>query len=640
MSSQPNITHNTGGGLNSGGTGNSRTLNTYPHPYFDLSNQDVPRTVKELFRWCLFLYMSHSEIAPLINKKCSYVTTELVYNTESDKDKKAWQEVLEETLDIRAFERMMLLDYEVFGNAFCSISYPFDRRLVCPRKECDQGHRMTDPELKWHYREHKFKGICPSCHTKVTFRVEDIQIKRRKAIRLIRWFPEYIQILKNEITGYTRYIYKVPRWIRKGVVNSENDQNKYLVEDMPMVFLDAIREGKDVELDADNIYHMRTEGCSYYDSSYGIPPLLTVFKDAWLYQTYRRAQEAIAVEHILPLRLLIPRPVSGDHSPHMHNDLGSWATRMQSIVSKWRRDPNAIFTVPFPSDVQNVGGDAQALNVHNDMRQVREQIAGGLDLPADLIYGNMSWSGSSVTLRMLENTFINVIGKLERFLNKFIIERLTSWGDLPEIEITHRDFKMADDAQQKQIALSLRQTNTVSDRTVMKELGFDYATEQKYKREEEEERNEVMGRQMLAQAESQGRAQVLSAKFEAMANAAREQATEKEQKDKQLQSYDDLTSRKGRSDIAQVVNAVATPSSGELGGSNLQLSSSMLDMMADNTLKSTPPEMMDDMMQRLVKSNPQLAAAIVKRQKTGSMATAAAKPLPEQKPPRSPGAGI
>ena len=188
--------------------------------------------------------------------------------------------------------------------------------------------------------------------------------------------------------------------------------------------------------------------------------------------------------------------------PHMHNDLGSWATRMQSIVSKWRRDPNAIFTVPFPSDVQNVGGDAQALNVHNDMRQVREQIAGGLDLPADLIYGNMSWSGSSVTLRMLENTFINVIGKLERFLNKFIIERLTSWGDLPEIEITHRDFKMADDAQQKQIALSLRQTNTVSDRTVMKELGFDYATEQKYKREEEEERNEVMGRQMLAQADA------------------------------------------------------------------------------------------------------------------------------------------
>ncbi len=637
MSSQPNITHRTGTGLKTGSNG-PRTLNTYPHPYFDLSNQDVPRTVKELFRWCLFLYMSHSEIAPLINKKCSYVTTELVYNTESEKDKQAWQEVLEETLDIRAFERMMLLDYEVFGNAFCSISYPFDRRLVC--QSCEASHRTQDPELTWHYREHRFVGVCPSCKHKGTFKVEDTQIKRRKAVRLIRWFPEYIQILKNEITGYTRYIYKVPRWIRKGVVNSENDQNKYLVEDMPMVFLDAIREGKDVELDADNIYHMRTEGCSYYDSSYGIPPLLTVFKDAWLYQTYRRAQEAIAVEHILPMRLLIPRPAAGDHSPHMHNDLGAWSTRMQSIVSRWRRDPNAIFTVPFPSDVQNVGGDAQALNVHNDMRQVREQIAGGLDLPADLIYGNMSWSGSSVTLRMLENTFINVIGKLERFLNKFVLERLASWGDLPDIEITHRDFKMADDAQQKQIALSLRQTNTVSDRTVMKELGFDYSTEQKYKREEEEERNSVMGRQMLAQAEAQGRAQVLSAKFEAMANSAREKAAEEEQRDAQIESYDDLTKRKGRTDITKVVEAVANPSPGELGGSKLQFSSSMLDMMADNTLKSTPPEMMDDMMQRLGKSNPQLAAAILKRQKTTTQASSATKPLPEQRPPRSPNAGI
>ena len=242
--------------------------------------------------------------------------------------------------------------------------------------------------------------------------------------------------------------------MRNAVKRSEKDANKYLVEDMPMVFLNAIKKGEDVLLDPETFYHMKVAGPSYYDQTFGIPPMLAIMKDAWLYQTYRRAQEAIAVEHILPLRILIPRPVSGDHSPHIHNDLGQWSHRMQGMISKWRRDPNAIFTAPFPCEVQNIGGQAQALQVHNDMTQLRQSIAVGLDIPADLIYGSMSWSGSSVTLRMLENQFLTRISQLDRFLYSFLVPKLRAWLDLPDISIKHRDFKMADDAQQKQIALS------------------------------------------------------------------------------------------------------------------------------------------------------------------------------------------
>jgi hypothetical protein len=106
-------------------------LDIYPHPYFDPSNWYTPTTVKEMFRWCLFLYITNSTIGPVIRKKAAYIITDLIYSTTSERTKTVWKDLLETVLKIREFEFIMLIDFEVFGNAFVSIVYPFDRYLVC-----------------------------------------------------------------------------------------------------------------------------------------------------------------------------------------------------------------------------------------------------------------------------------------------------------------------------------------------------------------------------------------------------------------------------------------------------------------------------------------------------------------------------
>ncbi len=614
-------------------------LNTYPHMYFDLSSQEIPRTVKELFRWCLFLYQSHSEIAPTINKKCAYVITDIVYDSDSKKDVDIWKSILEDTLDVQTFKYEMLLDFEVYGNAFTSIFFPFERHLVC--RHCEHRNTITDKDLTWWYRQFKFGGICMECDAKGEFDPEDTPVMRTKSLRLIRWFPEYIKILRNDITGREKHHYQVPKAFKKQLANSEHDQNKFLAEDTPLVFLEAIKRGKDVELDENTFYHMKNPGISSYDQSYGIPPLLSVFKDAWLYQTYRRAQEAIAMEHVLPMRLLSPRPASGDHSPHAHADLGQWANRMQNITSRFRRDPNGMYTMPFPAELINVGGDAQALNVHNDMQQIRSNIAMGLDLPLEVSQGTVSWSGSSVALRMLENQYIGRIKNLDKYMNTFLLPKIRAWADLPDVDIRHKDFKMADDAQQKQIALTLRQTNTISDRTVVQELGFDYAKEQEYKRMEEEDRNRILESQMTSQARAQGAAQIITAEFQAQAEVAAQKASEDAQRKNHLDSYDELIGAKAQSDMSNIAQSVGAPSAGEIGGSELSLNASTLQTMADQFLKATPPEQMEDAMMRLQsQGNTLLAGAVQKRQKMIEQSNAKIKPLPEQKPPRGANATI
>ncbi len=70
-----------------------KSIMTYPHPSFDLSSAFIPPSMKELYRWCLYLYMTHSEIKPILKKKVAYVQTPLIYNGTVN-SKKVWKSLL------------------------------------------------------------------------------------------------------------------------------------------------------------------------------------------------------------------------------------------------------------------------------------------------------------------------------------------------------------------------------------------------------------------------------------------------------------------------------------------------------------------------------------------------------------------
>jgi len=484
-------------------------------------------------------------------------------------------------------------------------------------------------------------------------------VKNRRRIRLIRWYPQYIDVQYNPFTGQSVYIYRIPTWLKKRI--SDPTQNKELVEDTPLNFLTAIKQKKNIQFDPDNFYHFKNPSVSTEDDSFGMPPLLPVFKDAWLFQTYRRAQEAIAIDHILPMTLLIPQPPAGNVSPHMSTNLAEWATRMQTMISKWRRDPNAIFTVPFPATVENVRGDARALGVQAEMEQIRQQICGGLDVPQEFIYGNLNWSGSSISLRVLENLFLSRITQLDNFLRDFVIPSLQRFCSLPKINVRHADFKMADDVQQKQLALNLRQTDTISERTTVEELGFDYEEEQRRRRLEEDDRNNRMKRQSQAQAESQGQQMIIQARYQAQAQIAgqiamqqaqQQQMQDQAEKDQrvmnaqqiqQMQQMQMQRAQQGQQvqqDPQQAQQQPQQPAAqrSEVSGSqeprNSQASPMMMEAVVNNFLKSVPDNQKEAELAALRQRNPELAAQIQKRLQLLSRQSKDMRPLPEQKPPR------
>lgn len=665
-------------------SGSMKSLNTYPSQFFDISSQYMPPSVKELFRWCLYLYTTHSEIAPVINKKCAYVITDLVYELDgkeqpdSSKVHEVWSELLERIINIREVEYKLLLDYEVYGNAFCSIVYPFERYLKCPHCKEEQLSRKVD----WKYDNGEFRGVCKNCKGGTSFIPRDKPIRNRRKIRIIRWFPQYVDIQYNPFTDRSAYIYRIPTWLKKRL--SDPKQNKDLVEDTPLSFLEAVKKKMNIKFDPENIYHLKNPSVSMEDDSFGMPPMLPIFKDAWLFQTYRRAQEAIAVDHILPMTLLVPAPAGGAVSPHMSTNLNDWAMRMQHLISRWRRDPNGIYTVPFAAQINNIRGDAKSLNVFDEMNQVRQQITGGLDVPQEFIYGQLNWSGSSISLRVLENVFLGRATQLNNFLRDFVVPNLRRFCNLPEITVRHASFKMADDAQQKQIALGLRQTNTISDQSTIEELGFDYTQEMHRRSKEEDERIAALAKQQIANAEIQGQMMIIQAEYQAKAQiaaqnamrAATANAMQKAPNDPLNQAMvanqmsnsagmsgplnpdqQDQTAMQQGQPLPGPANPMGAPPMPQGGGGAKKASSSksssssskkeekpeqsatqtppaLLDSIAHNFLKSTPPEMQATELAAMQKANPELARSILQRLKLIKHQVTKLKPLPENKPPR------
>lgn len=628
-------------------SGTLKSLNTYPSQFFDISSQYMPPSVKELFRWCQYLYTTHSEIAPVINKKCAYVITDLIYQSaDPDKDKpsdkvvETWKELLEVVLKIKEEQYKLLLDYEVYGNAFCSFFFPFERYLKCPH--CEQEHLARD--VKWKYENFEFRGVCAQCKSITAFVARDKIVKNRRRIKLIRWYPQYIDIQHNPFTGEDVYIYRIPTWLKKRI--ADPTQNKALVEGTPMNFLIAIKEKKNIQFDPDNFYHMKNPSVSTEDDSFGMPPMLAIFKDAWLFQTYKRAQEAIAIDHILPMTLLIPTPPSGDVSPHMSTNLAEWASRMQVMISKWRRDPNAIFTVPFSATVENIRGDAKALGVQAEMEQIRQQICGGLDVPQEFIYGGLNWSGSSISLRVLENLFLTRITQLDNFLRDFVIPSMQRFCSLPKIIVRHTEFKMADDVQQKQIALNLRQTATISDRTTIEELGFDYEEEMKRKAQESDGRIMDMKKQSQAQAEAQGQQMIIQAKYQAQAQIAGQMAAQQaslsaanENPMAAQMPKNTVMPGEGQEAQAQAQKNAPKTKDGKPGkvpekDKPQEISPMMMDGVVNNFLKSIPDDQKDSELSAMRGSNPQLAMQIQKRMQMIGKQSKDLKALPEQKPPK------
>lgn len=472
----------------------------YPRPYFDIASTTLPSDMKELFRWCAFWVMTDGVVNAVVSKKAEYPVTSVVFETSEQKLKEKYEEFAEEVLNLRAFLIEVGLDYETYGNAFVSVMFPFVKYLKCPR--CGYQVQASEARKFYQFRGYNFDMECPSCHQHVTAKAHDVYISAPEKITLKRWNPENIVLTANTVTDVAEYKYRVPDQERARI----SAGTPRIVETTPQVFLDALREQKVVVFGPDAIFHLKRPIISHDVGGWGMPSIFPVLKNLFLLATYKKANEVISQEHITPQRFVSPSTASSDVTPYGTMNLSQWRDQVQIEFERHRKDPNYISIMPVPMSLQTLGGQGRALLLHQEERLVAEQVVAGQGVPLEFIFGGLSYTGTSVSLRMLEHHFI--IGRSHRIkLVNWIFKRITKFMQWPYVPAKFTKFRMADDMQDAMFKFQLKQAGEVSGEYLAEQVGYNKTIEDERIEKEQQVQIQREKTMQLARAQLQAQAQ-------------------------------------------------------------------------------------------------------------------------------------
>lgn len=466
---------------------------TYEDPFLDMASTKLPKSFKKLLELCQIFAMTHPQISPIIQRLAEYPITSLTYKAEDEESKRQHKELFEKHL--RILEKMVEwgLDYHAYGNCFVSISFPFVRLYQC--KTCNDVLQAN--KLKYTYRGGKFEGICHRCRGEREFKPIDQYVKNPREINVFRIEPQLVTPKYNRVTGKYKYYYSIPPDTSRAVAVGDRD----VIDGTPVEYLECIRLKRKMVLQ--RVFHFKRPTLSGRDMQWGFPLVLPALKDAYLNQIYKKADEAVALEHSVPLRILYPEPRTQD--PMQKLALGNFRRFMSRNIRYWRRDKNAIITAPMPIGITNIGGDGQAYSTIQARIKVVDEIMGAMMVTRGFVMGGENWSSASISQRVMENSFLNYLRRLDACL-QWVRDEIAAFLNLPKCTVAMKPFKKVDDVQMLQLILQLAREKRVSWEEALSRMDLDATKELEVIERETEKYTDLMLQELVAQNDANARA--------------------------------------------------------------------------------------------------------------------------------------
>lgn len=464
----------------------SSSLN-YPSPFLNFESYSIPKSLKEIFSFAFHSYLTDSNINPAIEKLAAYPLTSIIYKSQIDKnEKKVWNYIFNNVLEIRNFLYLIGLDFLLYGNALGYLFVPFKRYIHCAK--CKGNKRdINQPNVNWEWKNNDFHYHCPDCGLMKAI-VEDAPIgtiennsdvkKHVKDFRLRRFNIFNIRIEEHEITGKKTYYYKLSETMKARVLKGEKDY----INETPIRFIQVIqahikkRKNCEIKLDNDKIKGLHRPMPSSPEeglSGWGLPIVICSLRDIFFKNVMRRAQAVVLNEHIVPFRIF--SPITAGNDP-LDLSLATWKEEITENLLLWRKNPQHIMTSPIPIEAQQIGGQGKALSMASDIDQSDYSIIKGLGTPREFVIGGLTWSGSSMSLRMLENGMTYQIENFEDIMN-WSAETVSDYISLKAPEVGLKPFKSADDSQEKQGLMALFDRKLVSPQTMLSSYDLDWDDE-------------------------------------------------------------------------------------------------------------------------------------------------------------------
>jgi hypothetical protein len=443
----------------------------YSSPLYRYIHTFLPKTLAELFIWCEHIMNNSPAIATSIRRFAEYPVTEIMYpeNTGiTDLYKDYFYKI-----NLKQILMDVGYDFYTYGNAFVSPFYPFERYLQC--QSCKQS--INTSQFNDYKIQHKFviKMKCPSKQCSGKEREADLvdrKVRDPNRLTWIRWSPKDIDIEFNEISGSSRYHLRVPQNIIEGLKNN----NLHIFRTTPKEVIEAVRLEKRFLFKDDQIFHLRAHTPAGYYKGWGFPILSSALYELIHIAILKRANEAIAWEHIVPRLVISPAPNGTSGDPLKHISMAKWKVELEKSKNNWNKDPNYIMFAPFPINTQTLGGDGRALMVSQEIEAAEKNLAMSLGVPLEFAAGTLSWQSSAMSLRLLKNQMHIQVSRLER-LSQWMVDISSKYLKWPTFKVTFEPFELVDDPSRSSNLINLAQAGIISKDTLLDTMGLDYTEE-------------------------------------------------------------------------------------------------------------------------------------------------------------------
>jgi hypothetical protein len=440
----------------------------------------MPKSPQYALRWAEFIHSAQGVLRAACKRVLSYHITdvEIAGDRLGDDEKEKYEEFLSGPFDVLRCLHEVGGDAIIYGSSFTSVVSTFRRRLRCPKCFSEWPlstvRDYTDFHFEW--TNFAFHATCPACHFRGDWGKPVDQRAGPDGIRIKRWNPHEIEINWDTISGDTEFFWRIP----PDYANQIRMGRPWQLERCPWEIVQAIKANRYFRFGKDAVFHIyESAPAGIRNRGWGIPSAIANFRQAWYCQILHRFNEAIALDYVIPFRVITPAPRGGDPAsadPVLSTSLGSFTSRVMSMLRRRRKDPAAWNVCPVPLQYQALGGEAKNLVPKDLLDQGLEILLNNSLVPVELYKGSLSIKADPMGLRLFESMWTHLVHQLNAWLG-FLAGKLADMLSWEPAELRLTPVTFADDLEKAQARLQLAMGNQISKTTAFKPLDIEYRDE-------------------------------------------------------------------------------------------------------------------------------------------------------------------
>jgi hypothetical protein len=469
-------------------------------PYNDIATTQMPTTMQSALWWSEYIWTINGTYRMAMERIVSYFITDLELGGDaSDDEKNKYHDYLNKKMNVLSFLSILMKDKLCYGNGFTSILVPFRRFLQCPKTGDMYPLKVVYENFNFDFSpDFEFVATCPKTGWRGPWVVIDKPREESDQLVLKRWSPHEIEILHDPYTDEVSYLWRIPEHYKRLV----REGNLFHLERVSKQVMEAIKHNKLFRFNHDTIFHMKEPTLAgIRNMGWGLPRTLINYRQLWYIQVLRRYNEAIALDYVIPFRLITPAPGPGSaaggvmtQDPMSIFSAGDYRSQIRNMINRRRRDPAAWQVLPFPVNYQMLGADAKQLAPTELITQGYDTLLNETGTPVEFYQGNLSLQAAPVALRLFESTHRQLVTDANNFLQWLVdgISRIMSWE---LVDCSLKRVTIADDMQKQMSALQLMMGQQLSGTSGLKAIGYDWETEQKLIADEARKQQEMQARQ-------------------------------------------------------------------------------------------------------------------------------------------------